>query len=248
MKSKFNQKFQVFLFDPFKVFHFKVSKKNLQVTTKIILNKGIYIFVMDFFKDDHEININEYTKHELDLLSKTYKTHIEKLVREPLRNSILLFLLRNIFLKKYKTQTFFSRKIITSNQSPNHSDFSKFIITNINLNGNLINTFNNVTMTEKYLMRSFHLFNVYLIEYTYLEKINFLMKSVIFLVRILRLIIPMISSVVGTSVLAIGIYNHNNLYNESIVFLISILLSVAFYYILNRFSRRIFLTIFLRFF
>jgi hypothetical protein len=248
MKSNSNQEFMNFLFDPFKVFHFKVRKNNLQITTRIILNKGTYIFVMDFFKDDHEINICDYTDHELEVLSKTYKTHVEGLVREPFKNSIHLFLLRHLSLKKSKTQTFFSRKIITSSQFPNNSDFSKFIVTNINLNGNLINTINNATLNERYLMKYFHLVNVYLIEYTYLEKINFLTKFVIFLVKILRLVIPMISSIVGISVLAIGIYNHNNLYNESLVFVISILLSVAFYYILDRFSNRIFLNIFLRFF
>ena len=236
-----------FLFNPGREFHFKISINNLQINTKIVLDKGTYIFVMDFFKDDHKINISDYTIHELDLLSQTYRIYIEKLIREPL-NSIPLFLLRYISLKKYKTQTFFSRKIITSIQFPNNSNFSKFIITNINLNGNLVNIMNKNTLDEKYLIEYFHLFNVYLIEHTYLEKINFLTKSVIFLVRILRIIIPAISTTVGTSTLAVAIYNHSNLYNESIVFLISILLSIAFYYILNKFSKRIFFNIFVRFF
>lgn len=248
MESDYDQTFKNFLFNSSREFHFIVYKNNLQINTKIILNKGTYIFVMDFFKDNHKISISDYSKYELESLSKTYKIYIENMTRELLENSIPLFLLRYISLKKYKTETFFSRKIITSNQFPSNSDFSKFIITNINLNGNLVNIMNKATCDEKSLMEYFHLSNVYLIEYTYLEKINFLTKSLIRLMRILRIIIPVISTTVGTSILAIGIHNHSNLYNESIVFLISILLSIIFYYILNNFSKRIFFNIFVRLF
>jgi hypothetical protein len=237
-----------FLFNISISFNFEIIEKNIKLKTNIIRIANRFIFQLEVYTDNNLIKLSDLSETELKTLSKRYSSFILNLIKNDKKNLIFYFKLLFILLlnKRKGTLTFYSRDVITALNK--QSNLIEFVVTKdyfIGKNVTIIPNF--ISIDTKYIIKYFHSFNTYLITQTYLKKLNILTKLIIIIINLITVIVPIVLSIPSTSNLLFNLFSpRGDLYNSSLIFILSIFSSFIIYIILRRLSKILFRNLLLR--